>query len=322
MPHIPFHEPEPGGLPDLAAIEADRLEVLMATARRIYGRPVLRVGDRLSRRWMERAANPYAAEIAAVARTVGAPGAWMLNLSLEWTCTAAATVDPEHPTPRLLRTLDWFYAGLGSTMMVVLQHGPAGHFLSLTWPGFVGVLTAMAPGRFAVALNQPPLTRRSGLRAFDWLLDRWAVGRSRALPPSHLLRRVCEACTDYDSARRMLTETEVCLPVFYTLVGAAPNEGCVIERTPTEAGVLPFPSAAANHYVAMPRTGHGRGWDSPGRLARMESHMATADNGFDWVAPPILNKATRLSVIANPGAGTLLAQGWEDMVPATEPFRL
>ncbi len=322
MPHIPFHEPEPGGLPDLADLERARLDVLMATARDTYGGLALRFGDRLSRRWIETAENPYAAEIAAVARTVGEPGTWLLNLSYEWTCTAAATSDPEAATPRLLRTLDWLYAGLGSTMLVVRQHGPAGDFLSLTWPGFVGTLTAMAPGRFAVALNQPPMTRRSGLRSLDWILDRLAVGRSRALPPSHLLRQVCETCDDFDAARRMLSQTPVCLPVFYTLVGAAPGEGCVIERMPSEAAMMPFPSAVANHYVAMPRTGHGRGWDSPGRLARMESLMATADNNFDWVAPPILNKATRLSVIANPGAGTLLAQGWEDMAPATEVFRL
>ena len=41
------------------------------------------------------------------------------------------------------------------------MQGPAGEFFNITWPGFVGALTAMAPWRFAAAINQAPLWRRT-----------------------------------------------------------------------------------------------------------------------------------------------------------------
>jgi hypothetical protein len=33
--------------------------------------------------------------------------------------------------------------------------------------------------------------------------------------------------------------------------------------------------------------------------------------GFDWMVEPILNKDTRLSLVANAAAGMLLVLGWE-----------
>jgi hypothetical protein len=84
---------------------------------------------------------------------------------------------------RLLRVLDWRQPGLGRALIVVRQRGAAGDFANLTWPGFVGVVTAMAPGRFAVALNQPPMMSWGLTAPLDWLVGRIRVWRSRALPP-------------------------------------------------------------------------------------------------------------------------------------------
>jgi hypothetical protein len=50
------------------------------------------------------------------------------------------------------------------------MRGPAGEYYSVTWPGYVGTLTALAPDRFAAAINQAPLRRRTldpRLRPFD-----------------------------------------------------------------------------------------------------------------------------------------------------------
>ena len=49
----------------------------------------LRWGDRLSRRWLVRAGNAYVEEVDETGRRIGAPGARFLNLSHEWSCTAA-----------------------------------------------------------------------------------------------------------------------------------------------------------------------------------------------------------------------------------------
>ncbi len=63
--------------------------------------------------------------------------------------------------PVLRRTLDWPFRGLGKCVEIAWQSGPAGEFYNVTWPGPVGVLSAMAPGRFCAVINQAPMQRRT-----------------------------------------------------------------------------------------------------------------------------------------------------------------
>jgi hypothetical protein len=103
------------------------------------------------------------------------------------------------------------------------MRGPAGEFINVTWPGYVGVLTALAPGRFGAAINQGPMRRRSHgrlLRLYDLAANALATLRHvRAIPPDQLLRRVFEEASSYADARRMLETTPVARPVIYTLAG-------------------------------------------------------------------------------------------------------
>jgi hypothetical protein len=46
------------------------------------------------------------------------------------------------------------------------------------------------------------------------------------------------------------------------------------------------------------------------------------DPKFGWLKPPILNGNTRLVVVADARQGRLVAQGYEDKVPATAPLEL
>src|SRR5437867_11470090 len=71
--------------------------------------------------------------------------------------------------------------------------GIAGDYFSVTWPGYAGVLTAMAPLRFAACLNQAPMWRRTHhpwLRLYDIAangLHTWA--NVRDIPADQLLRQ-------------------------------------------------------------------------------------------------------------------------------------
>lgn len=322
LPEVPVIELGHAGLPALWEMERARGEALLAEGRRRYGRLGIGLGDGWSRRWLARAANPYGAEIAAVARAVGRPGVHLLNLSHEWACTGGVADDPAGGV-RFRRVLDWPFDGLGRHVVVARLEGPAGPWLAVTWPGFVGVLTGLAPRRFAAAFNQAPLRRRTGLAAGDWLLDRAGVWRSRGLPPAHLLRRVFEQCRSYAEARAMLAEAPLCLPALFLLAGAGPGEGCVIERTERAAALHDSPVAVANHWLGQGfGRGRPRGGDSAARQALMLSALAAASPGFAWLAPPILNGCTRLAVEANPATGALAVQGWERDGPATAPLFL
>jgi hypothetical protein len=289
------------------------MQALLTEAYRLIPPVVFRITDPISRQWLARAGNPYLDEIDAIAVLTGRPGTYTLNTSFEWGCTCGVGNDPEGGV-RLLRVLDWGQQGLGRGLIVVRQRGAAGDFVSITWPGFVGVATAMAPGRFALALNQPPMKTSGLAMPFGWASARFGVWRSRALPPSHLLRKVCETCSNYDEARDALLTTPLCLPALFALGGVDAGQGCVIERTEHEGVSRALPAAVANHWVGLPRRGKPRGDASRERQQLMEQAVT---NAGPWVVEPIINRDTRLVATINPARGLLSVQGWEREGPVT-----
>jgi len=324
LPAIPHIDARQGGVRAVAEQAPAQLAAVMASGRAHYGEGAMTLGNRLSRRWLRRNENPYLAEIDVLAEVVGAPGVHLLNMSYEWTCTTSAAPDPTGPGARLLRTLDWPLSGLGRNVVVASMTGAAGDYENVTWPGFSGVATAMAPGRFAAALNQPPMRKWTPSCWFDWGVNHLRLWRRRALPPVHLLRRVFDTCKTYDDAFVMLRDTPLAMPAFFTLAGIEGGEACIIERSETKAWVRPGPCSVANHWISGDQPGRYRGIDSPGRFTLMETTRDTAaqEAPFDWLRYPILNETTRLSVIANPAQSRLTVQGWEADGPATAVFGL
>jgi hypothetical protein len=217
---------------------------------------------------------------------------------------------------------------------VARMRGAGGDFYSVTWPGYVGALTAMAPQRFAACVNQAPMRRRTAhrwLRPYDYAVNAVAIWRSDDLmPPDQLLRQTFEACADYAAARRMLETVPVARPVIYSLVGCAANEHCIIERTEIGFVTREEEASAANDWVPC-----RAGWE--GRIgmrrfltnsmqeatdynrARRET-LSTWDGpisapNFDWVREPVLNPYTRLAVAMCPASGILRVVGYDKTEP-------
>jgi len=316
LPGIPELDFRIGGLPALARDRRREAGELMDAVLGGLGlagralRPLLPLGDRIAARRLAALGDPYRDEILALPGVIGRPGPVVFSLSYEWGCTTRA-FEAGGP-PLLFRTLDWSFEGLGSRIAVVHLSGPAGRWVTATWPGVMGALQGAAPGRFAVALNQAP-ERQTGLgRAADWLAAKGRFLRETGLPPPHLLRLVFETAPDYAAARRMLAGTPVAVPVIFTLTGMRPGESCVIERT--EAGAEHLrqqPAAATNHFVstlAGSARWRPRGHDSAGRRAAVQA-MAAAP-ALDALAPPILNPLTRLALTLDAGGGLAVA-GYE-----------
>ncbi len=322
LPEIPVIDLGAAGPVELVRREPERAKALLTGAYRQVTAVGLAVADFQARRWLVRSANPYRNEIETIAAALGRSGTAALNLSYEWACTAGVAADADGGS-RLLRTLDWPFHGLGRNLVVTLNHGPAGRWVSATWPGFVGVLTAMAPARFAAAINQPPLRYHAGILPIDWLVDRLRVWRSNALPPVHLLRQAFERCRSYGEARDLLAGSRLCLPALFTLSGVGRGEGCVIERTEDRAVVHEAPAAVANHWLSDGLgAGRPRGDFSAERRHRMAHCLAAGGRDFGWLVPPIANRFTRLALSANAATGDLAVQGWERDGPATRIRRL
>ena len=282
--------------------------------------------DTVSRHWLVRSRSPYAREIGTIAEALGFPGIWFLNSSYQWGCTAVAR--EQDGVPWLARTLDWPFPGLGRRLEIARMRGASGEFYNVTWPGYVGVLTALAPGRFAAAINQAPLwrrTRKSWLRPYDLAanaLRTWAI---RHPPPDHLLREVFETCCSFAAARRRLETTPMARPAIFTLVGCERGERCVIERTEEQFAAREQETSAANDWI------HGsKSWEarvSATQLLTASYEDAAANSrarrealaawsvpfggaGFDWVTAPVLNPFTRVAVEMCPGRAVLRAVGF------------
>ncbi len=290
-------------------------------------RMMLPVMDAATRTWLRRSCSPYLAEAEAVAAALDFPGAWFLNGCYQWGCTALAR--EELGAPWLVRTLDWPFPGLGRHLEIARMRGDAGDFDNVTWPGYVGCLTASAPGRFAAAINQAPLwrrTRRPWLRPYDIALNALRTWSIRFIPPDHLLRAVFETCRSFAEAKHRLETTPVARPVIYTLVGCEAGERCVIERTEEGCASRLDDTAAANDWLRSKPPWEARvssevmfrrSYEAAAENSRRRREQLVAWRGpflhgsLDWVTPPVLNPFTRLAVEMCPARGVLRALGYE-----------
>lgn len=281
---------------------ADVLDV----CRRAYSTPALCVGDVLTRRWLAKTNVPYTDELDILAKTVRGPGVHALNLSYEWGCTTGVAHGPDS-RPVLFRTLDWPIKGLGKQVVCAMHTGPAGEYQSLTYPGFLGAHTVLAPGRFAVAINQAPLPHRGLGLLGDWLASRLRTGRLPHIPATFLLRQACETCADFRQAVDMLRSTPLCIPAIFIVAGTEPGQAAVIERDYERAVLAEGPPVAANHWRAAPWRGRPRPTASAERAQAMEDVLPHADLNFGWLTPPLMNKDTRLAMEARPALGSMRA---------------
>ena len=331
-PAIPVIDVRHGGPAEHARQRIEQARALRAACLGLLPRTfhrTLPLIDRVARRALERARSPYLAEIAHIAEILEYPGVWLLNASYQLACTSLAR--DESDVPWLIRTLDWPFHGLGRHAEVAHMGGSSGEFFSITWPGYVGALTAMAPSRFAACINQAPMRRRfqqRRLRPWDVAVNAIAsLAEAGRMPPDQLLRLAFESCDDFVAARRFLESTPVARPVIFTLVGCAAGERCVIERTETDFVTREHDTGAANDWFPdrlgwEGRIGIRRFWSSTYEeaqdysCARREAlaawRGALDDRSFAWVCEPVLNPYTRLAAALCPARGILRVVGYEE----------
>jgi len=282
--------------------------------------------DLVTRRWLLRSPSPYAAELKAIAGQLDLPGIWFLNGCYQWGCTARAC--EQTGAPWLVRTLDWPFPGLGRRVEIAWMRGAAGEFYNVTWPGYVGVLTACAPGRFAASINQAPMWRRTQspwLRPYDMTLNALYAWQICAIPPDHLLRDVFETCATFSDAKHRLEVTPIARPVIFTLVGCNEGEKAVIERTEHDHRTLDEDTCAANDWLLRRPSWEARvgadalftfsSEEAAENSRRRSDYLAAWSDSFvgdfAWVSPPVLNSQTRIAVEMCPATGVLRAIGYE-----------
>ena len=151
---------DPGRARDLARAAANTLGPLSRGAAFVTA-PLI---DRVSRAWLQRSANPYLAEIDAMAALLGIAGVYSLNVCFEWGCTTSVWPSPQGPVMR--RVLDLEIPTLGEepccgasgrTGRANFQHHLAGTGGMLPSPG-----TGTVCHRHQSSPHTPPPARLSG----------------------------------------------------------------------------------------------------------------------------------------------------------------
>jgi hypothetical protein len=236
-------------------------------------------------------------------------------------CTAGAAWYPGCGMTHV-RAMDWNLPGLGRHSVIWRFIGAsAGEYFNIGWPGYVGMISGMAPGRFSASINQ----------AFPFCAP------SLQWPPSHLLRYVFENAVDYDDAMAMLEGTPVCVPAFVMLVGVSKGQAAIVELTPRGNRVHPMtrnrPIAIANNYLSgdwrlkfgesdTTIAPHQKGAYDENRRNRMLTELNRRKpitiekalnivQGTDWLD----NESTVQTMAFLPATGQCLVIGQEDQEP-------
>ncbi len=219
---------------------------------------------------------------------------------------------------RLIRVLDWKTPGLGRNIVAVAGRGPAGRYVTLTWPGYTGVLSAVAPGVLRGAQSGSHAQGRGVNFYLDWAANRRRVWTMPHPTPAHLLRSVCDSAGTFDAAVERLQSEPISTPAIYSVAGLAPGETAVIERCETEARVHRGSQVAANHWQRTAGAGiHVAAIVRAG--CHDADHRAGPRADFAWLRPPVLNARTRLAMVGDARAARVVAQVYEDGWPPHRP---
>ena len=143
-------------------------------------------------------------------------------LKLYFGCTAFAVNSGE--TTFHCRNLDWHTENnvlSRHSMIFDFRQDGKTVFKTVGWPGFVGALSGIKPGKFSLTLNAV-LSHDTPEVAF---------------PISFLLRDVLASANSYAEARTILEQTPIASDCLLLLSGIGAQDRVVIERTPRRAAI-------------------------------------------------------------------------------------
>lgn len=225
------------------------------------------------------------AELAGLAQTLGrSPREVALAnlyydaLKVVFACTAFAC--DSNPGPTHARNLDWHtenHALAKHSAIFDFYRAGERRFRTIGWPGFIGALSGVAPGRFSVSLNAVSS----------------AAPIQLAEPVTFLIRDVLDTAPNFDDAVRRLSETPVLSDSLLLVVGTNTGEFAVVERSPADFAVRTGDGhvVVTNDYRALGDAA-AVGADSVlastacGRFDRATDLIREGHRGFDVLCDP------------------------------------
>ena len=231
-----------------------------------------------------RTANRFHAEAVAIGKRINL--GWrpiiLANICYDLALAALGCSTVALPTPTgpvLARNMDWWPQDLLARATYRIEHqrkdceGETGGiaYISAGFVGSIGIVTACAPNRFALALNAAICDHGHDPLGYPVLL---------------FLRRVMDTAKDYDEASRMIREARLAAPCIVTVVGTTNDQRIIIEKSPNRMETRM--AAAANQPLVATNNFH----------VVQANLVATARKGADEIAVSCSTRYDRLAELA------------------------
>lgn len=149
----------------------------------------------------------------------------MADIDAPGPCTSFVVQDPDHKI-WAGRNLDWNLPDVLKDFVINVDFHKDGKtlFKATTAVGFVGILHAVKPGKFAWSMDARRKGGNIGLNLLEMALE------SGVRTPEQHARYVFETENSYSTAMSALGNTPIVNPVYYILSGVEKNEGSVLAR--------------------------------------------------------------------------------------------
>jgi hypothetical protein len=264
----------------------------------------------------------YAAELKGFAREAGLPYNRLLvanliyDLTVGWseaapTACSSFSCPSADGTPLLGRNLDWSLPpGIGRHTAVTRFYHGSDCYISIGVAGYLGVVTAMRPGYWALNLNQAsPGKKRFNLSGY---------------PVGQYLRQNCDKSRSFRYLVRNLKSYQTVQPYFAHIVGVRPGEHVVLEglgdhynaRRPEENLLIQtnhFITEEYRHLDVMEWTDEdGKSWvsDTQERYEALGKRLARkwpedARGCLRFLEEPVANECTCQSMGLHPASGDI-----------------
>nr|XP_053635847.1 acid ceramidase-like [Cherax quadricarinatus] len=194
-------------------------------------------------------------------------------------------------------------------------------FRSVSFAGYVGVLTAVKQDKFTFSLDKRFALNGGFMGLLEWIL----FDNYKQSWVTFLTREVLETAENYDEAQAKLSKTRLLAPVYFILGGIHPREGCIITRDRDNSNILTLGSqktGSGSWYLVETNYDHWKNppfFDdrrTPANRCMIESGQKNASLSLIYnvlSTKPVLNKETVYTSVMDVRSGQL--QGWIRQCP-------
>nr|XP_033799873.1 acid ceramidase [Geotrypetes seraphini] len=196
------------------------------------------------------------------------------------------------------------------TVNIDFQRNNRTIFKSVTFAGYVGMLTGVKPGIFTVTMNE-----RFNLDGGFVGIIEWIFGIRNSVWIGFLIRSVLENATSYEEAKNELVETKLISPAYFMLGGNKSGEACVITRArETCLDIWELDLKQGMWYLVETNYDH---WNKPlfvddrrtpamKCMNKITQEKISVPTIYDVLSTkPVLNKLTTFTALMNVAEGTL-----------------